>query len=128
MKLRIKGNAVRLRLTRGEVRALSESGQVEERTAFPGGTVLLYRVRVDNKTQEISITYENNLIEARVPAQLAAQWCTTEQVTLSATAALAAGTLEVVLEKDFACLTPRAGEDESDHFPHPGSAERRGRC
>jgi hypothetical protein len=124
MKLRIKGNAVRLRLTQGEVRALGELGQVEERTAFPGGTALLYRVRADNKIQEISVRYEDNLIEVRVPGRLAAQWCTTEQVTLSATA----GTMDVVLEKDFACLTPRAGEDESDHFPHPGSATRRGRC
>ena len=129
MKLRIKGNAVRLRLTQGEVRALGESGQVEERTEFPGGTTLLYRVRVDDtKSNELSISYGNNLIEVQVPARLAAQWCTSEQVTLSATAALAAGALEVVLEKDFACLTPRAGEDESDHFPHPGSATPRGRC
>lgn len=128
MKLRIKGNAVRLRLTQGEVRALGESGQVEERTEFPGGTALRYRVKSDDKIHDISIRYEENLIEARVPARVAAQWCTSEQVTLSTTAALAAGALEVVLEKDFACLTPRAGEDESDHFPHPGSATRRGRC
>ena len=124
MKLRIKGNTVRLRLTQGEVRVLGESGQVQERTEFPGGTALLYRVRSDIKIPEISITYKQNLIEVQVPAPVAAQWCTTEQVTLSATA----GTLEVVLEKDFACLTPRPGEDESDQFPHPGSAERRGRC
>lgn len=128
MKLRIKGNTVRLRLTQGEVRALGESGQVQDCTEFPGGTALLYRVKSDDEIQEISITYKSNIIEVRVPVPLVAQWCTTEQVTLSATAVLTVGTLEVVLEKDFACLTPRPGEDESDHFPHPGSAERRGRC
>jgi hypothetical protein len=128
MKLRIKGNTVRLRLTQGEVRALGEAGQVQERTEFPGGTALLYRVRSDDKISEISIGYEGNIIEVRVPAPVAAQWCATEQVTLSATPALAAGTVEVVLEKDFACLAPRPGEDESDHFPHPDAGQRQGRC
>lgn len=128
MKLRIKGNAVRLRLTQGEVRALGEVGLVQERTEFPGGTALLYRVRSDDKISELSVTYNSNLIEVRVPASVAAEWCGGEQVTLSATPALATGTVEVVLEKDFACLAPRPGEDESDHFPHPRAAQGRGPC
>jgi hypothetical protein len=27
--------------------------------------------------------------------------------------------LTILVEKDFACLTPREGEDESDMFPNP---------
>jgi hypothetical protein len=27
--------------------------------------------------------------------------------------------LRIVIEKDFACLTVREGEDESDNFPNP---------
>ena len=27
--------------------------------------------------------------------------------------------LKILIEKDFACLTERVGEDESDMFPHP---------
>jgi hypothetical protein len=27
--------------------------------------------------------------------------------------------LRIVVEKDFACLTAREGEDESDNFPNP---------
>ena len=27
--------------------------------------------------------------------------------------------LAILVEKDFACLAPREGEDESDMFPHP---------
>ena len=29
------------------------------------------------------------------------------------------GVLNILVEKDFACLAPREGEDESDMFPHP---------
>ena len=27
--------------------------------------------------------------------------------------------LSILIEKDFACLAPRAGEDEADMYPHP---------
>ncbi len=27
--------------------------------------------------------------------------------------------LDILVEKDFACLTKREGEDESDMYPHP---------
>ncbi|MGC8520267.1 MAG: DUF7009 family protein [Steroidobacteraceae bacterium] len=128
MKLRIKGNALRLRLTQGEIRTLAESGQVQERTEFPGGVALIYRVRSDEKIQDISIDYEGSLIDFRIPARLAARWCGTDLVTLSASVPVPSGSAQVVLEKDYACLVPRAGEDESDHFPHPRAAEGHGQC
>ena len=31
--------------------------------------------------------------------------------------------LSILVEKDFACLAPREGEDESDMFPHPGAEQ-----
>jgi hypothetical protein len=40
-------------------------------------------------------------------------------VTLAHEQALPDGSLRITLEKDFACLAPREGEDESDNFPHP---------
>ena len=27
--------------------------------------------------------------------------------------------LKILVEKDFACLAPREGEDETDMYPHP---------
>jgi hypothetical protein len=27
--------------------------------------------------------------------------------------------LQILVEKDFACLTPRKGEDDGDAFPNP---------
>lgn len=122
MKLRIKGDSLRLRLSQGEMRALAERGEVQDRVHFPGGSMLSYRVRVDRNTDDISGIYTNNLIEIILPEELSARWCGTDLVTLSAEQAHSTGALRIVLEKDWACLAPREGEDESDNFPHPRSS------
>ena len=121
MKLRIKGDSLRVRLAQGEMRALAERGEVEDRVSFPGGAALRYRLRIDRNSDEISSSYSSNVIEILVPEAQAQRWCGTDLVTLSATEAIGAGELRIVLEKDWACLAPREGEDESDNFPHPGS-------
>ncbi|MGH8295263.1 MAG: DUF7009 family protein [Steroidobacteraceae bacterium] len=119
MKLRIKGDSLRLRLSQGEMRVLAERGEVEDRIRFPGGAALRYRLRVDSKSSDISASYDTNLIDIMVSRSLCERWCGTELVTLSASQPLAAGELRLVLEKDWACLAPREGENESDNFPHP---------
>ncbi len=121
MKLRIRGDSLRLRLTQGEMRALSERGEVEDRISFPGEVRLAYQLRISDDNNSISATYSSNLIQILVPRALAERWCATDLVTLSASQALTAGELRIVLEKDWACLAPREGEDEADNFPHPDS-------
>jgi hypothetical protein len=123
VKLRIKGDSLRLRLSQGEMRTLAEQGDVEDRISFPGGAALRYRLRSDADITEISVGYANNLIDILVPRVLAERWCGTDLVTLSASQPLAAGELRLVLEKDWACLAPREGEDESDNFPHPEAGQ-----
>ena len=119
MKLRIKGDSLRLRLSQGEMRALAEQGEVEDRVSFPGGATLRYRLRVDKISDVISSSYAVNLIDILVPRALSERWWGTDLVTLSASQKTAAGELRIVLEKDWACLSPREGEDEADNFPHP---------
>ncbi|MBV9725375.1 MAG: hypothetical protein JO299_09390, partial [Gammaproteobacteria bacterium] len=68
---------------------------------------------------EISASFRNGVVEIRIPEALAREWCNTERVTLAHEQALPEGPLRITLEKDFACLAPREGEDESDNFPHP---------
>ncbi|HEY6484493.1 MAG TPA: hypothetical protein VIY54_13295, partial [Steroidobacteraceae bacterium] len=119
MKLRIKGDSLRLRLSQGEMRALADSGEVADHISFPGGMALTYRLRMDRNIASISASYASDLIDIRVPRELSERWCGTDLVTLSASQPLAAGELRIVLEKDWACLAPREGEDESDNFPHP---------
>jgi hypothetical protein len=119
MKLRIKGPTLRLRLTRGEIDALLEEGVVEERVPFAPGANLIYRLRRDAAAASISASFHNGVVEILVPEAEAREWGTSELVTLAHSQALPEGILRITLEKDFACLAPREGEDESDNFPHP---------
>jgi hypothetical protein len=126
MKLRIKGDSLRLRLTQGEVQQLADRGSVEERTRFGAGTDLVYRLRRDAAAPALSAVSNGSEIEIRVPASMASEWCSTDLVTLSATQPVAPGVdLRIAVEKDYACLTVREGEDESDNFPHPGAGTGR---
>jgi hypothetical protein len=119
MKLRIKGATLRLRLSRGEIDALAERGTVEERVPFAANVSLVYRLKRDPQAREIGATYRDGVVEVRIPESAAREWCTSELVTLAHAQPLPEGALQITLEKDFACLEPRAGEDESDNFPHP---------
>jgi hypothetical protein len=118
MKLRIKGSSLRLRLTQGEVQQLADSGNVEEQVQFANAR-LTYRVRRDAAARDIAAAYDGNTIEIRVPEQVAREWSRNEQVTLAHSQSVPGTELRIVIEKDFACLAPREGEDESDNFPHP---------
>ena len=119
MKLRIKGPTLRLRLTQGEIRALETQSVVEERVPFAAGVDLVYRLTSDAAAREISAHYRDGVVEVRIPQDTARRWCTTGLVTLAHEQPLPQGTLRITLEKDYACLTARLDEDESDNFPHP---------
>jgi hypothetical protein len=119
MKLRIKGSSLRLRLTQGEVRRLESEGEVAELVQFGVGATLTYRLRTDTQKPQIAATYVDNVIDIRVPREMALTWSHTDQVTLSHGEPVAGGELRIIIEKDWNCLAPRADEDESDHFPHP---------
>jgi hypothetical protein len=121
MKLRIKGDSLRLRLTQAEVSELEAHGVVADCIRFGGGAQLFYRLTRDRHAQAISAGYSDGVIDVRVPDQAALKWCrSAEEVTLSgAQPAAADAELRLVVEKDFACLTAREGEDESDNFPNP---------
>jgi hypothetical protein len=119
MKLRIKGATLRLRLTQDEIRTLQEQGRVEEQVPFAPNVSLIYRLRKDNSARQIGASYRGNVVEIEVPTAAADEWCVSQQVTLAQVQGVGGAALNITLEKDFACLAPRAGEDESDNYPHP---------
>jgi hypothetical protein len=120
MKLRIKGDSLRLRLTQGEVKQLGDTGSVEDKVRFGGGAALTYRLKRDSGTSDMRATFANGTVEIRLPEKAALSWCGSDEVTLSGQQAAAADAeLRIVVEKDWRCLTAREGEDESDHFENP---------
>lgn len=123
MKIRIQDNSIRLRLTRTEVDRVSREGGVRATIAFPGGTQLDYVVEASDSARP-EARFDEAGIVVGVPGALLRQWAASDEVSISGEQPLADGDeLRILVEKDFACLTPREGEDESDMFPHPLKGE-----
>jgi hypothetical protein len=123
MKLRIKGGSIRLRLSQGEVSGLAQNAKVEDSISF-GNRRLTYALTTSAEAKETLARFENDQIEIIVPAAIAEQWTRSEQVGFGAQQNLPNGeTLKILVEKDFACLTTREGEDETDAFPHPQAGQ-----
>jgi hypothetical protein len=121
MKIRIKGNSIRLRLSQIEVQLFDNEGIVKEETHFGmGNTQFLYALVSDENAENINAVFQNNEIRVIVPEQLGNDWAKTDTVGISAKIPINEEQfLAVLIEKDFKCLTVREGEDESDNFPNP---------
>jgi hypothetical protein len=120
MKLRIRDNSVRLRLERGEVDTLRDHSRVAANTGFMDGRTFSYVVESTAKTEAPAARFADNSIIVSLPVTTVTAWADSEQVSIEGVQALPGGdSLSILVEKDFACLAPREGEDESDMFPHP---------
>lgn len=124
MKLRIQDNSIRLRLTRSEVDKLNTSGEVSSVAAFPAEQALRYAVRTADDRRAVGARFDAHAIVVTIPAGRVRDWAESDEVTISGSEPLDGGDeLAILVEKDFACLAPREGEDESDMFPHPRQGE-----
>ncbi len=120
MKIRIKDNSIRLRLTRAEVDTIRDHGVVVSNTGFPGGRQFSYALESSPASVNPAAFYSDNEIRVRLPETVVLAWVTTEQVSIQGEQTLDDGEkLLILVEKDFACLAPRSGEDESDMFANP---------
>lgn len=120
MKIRMQDNSIRLRLTRGEVDEVQREGLVRRTVSFSGGASLDYSLESSSVSGAAAARYTDDGIVVSIPQSLVREWATTEQVSIAASQPLGPDSaLAILVEKDFECLTPRQGEDESDMFPHP---------
>lgn len=112
MKIRIKGNSLRYRLTKKDVERFCEDGYIEEVVDF-GGQTLVYALQRNNLSALLA-TFEGNQITLFMPVAMAAEWEHTERVGFEG---LDNG-LSLLIEKDFKCLD-NVAEDQSDNYPNP---------
>lgn len=119
VKLRIKENSVRLRLTRSEVADLAAVGVLENVTDF-GNHSFRFSVLTRKDGPILSSDCRDGAIRIEARKLSIEQWAASETVGLYAEQpALNGAVLTIALEKDFRCLDPRRDEDESDHFANP---------
>lgn len=119
MKIRIKGNSIRYRLTKTEIANFGKNGYLEERTIFPGNAFFRYRLEINNEIENMSASFLENTITVFVPEKIAREWTATEVVGYNYTIPLENGAaLSMLIEKDFVCLD-HTFEDQSDNYPNP---------
>lgn len=118
MKIRIKGNSVRFRLTQSEVKRLFETGLVQETTEF-GAHTFQYRVQLLKGIQNLQAIYAQNEIVLSIPETDGKDWFQKEIVGFEHEMPLPEGKkLHLLVEKDFTCLE-NTSEDQSDNYPNP---------
>lgn len=124
MKLRIKGNTLRLRLTQSEADTIAQGETVKESVTFgPSGT-FYYALTPSPDVEQIEAQYDDHCISILIPQEQSEQWAASDQVGIERDIPLQQGiSLYVLIEKDFQCLHQRPREDEQDNFPNPAATQ-----
>jgi uncharacterized protein DUF7009 len=119
MKLRIRGNSVRIRVSKSELSEIADSGASEDAVRFALGSELRYRVEV-KASGPVEAEFRNPLLKVVVPRASVDQWLRPEEVSIEGKQATGdGGVLRILVEKDYTCLAPRSEEDDSDLFANP---------
>ena len=122
MKLRIKGNSIRLRLLRSEVERFSAEGTITEEARF-GADGLKYSLVVSDTADSIYAKFERGEISVVIPKGAARQWATTETVGLETEQPIGADqTLAILIEKDFECIDRPDDPDRADAYANPNAS------
>lgn len=112
MKLRIKGNSLRYRLTKTDVDNLSKGGYVKEQVEFGDDELTYVLQRIDK--DKLSADFKNNKITIYMPSAMISELANTNRVGFDGES----GKLSLLIEKDFTCLD-EVEEDQSDNYPNP---------
>ena len=119
MKLRIKGNSIRLRLLKSEVDRFAAEGRVSERTWF-GANSLNYTLAVAPDAERVYAEFGGGEICVFVPASQARDWATGDDVGFQAEQPVGDGLiLSLLVEKDFVCVGRPDDPDRHDAFTAP---------
>ena len=113
MKLRLHGNALRLRLSQSEVARFGEQGRIEETVEFGPGMKLTYTLEIADEIGTPQAVYTNGSLLIQVPRTASLEWVTTDRVGFSG-----GEHVSITIEKDFQCLHGDESGDP-DGFPNP---------
>jgi hypothetical protein len=123
MKLRIRGNSVRIRVTQSELDRVAGTGEVNDTVHFGQGAQLTYRLVVAD-AGKVTAAFDGTALTVRVPAAVIGDWARTDIVSITGEQALDGGeTLRILVEKDFECLAPRDDEPPGDFFVNPAGSK-----
>lgn len=120
MKIRIKGNTIRYRLSKIEVEEFSNKGYLEECTEFRSAS-FKYALCAAKDLQQLDADMSQNKITVYFPEHLKNEWFTSEQVGYKNSINTPSGeSMLLLVEKDFACID-NVDEDQSQNYPNPNA-------
>ena len=111
MKLRIRRNSIRLRLTISEVERLGAGGAVTA-TLDLTPAIFAFELRAD-RVDNITASFDRGRFTVLVPFEDAKELARSERVGLRPSGSCPA---QILIEKDFGCAKQRPGEDVTDLF------------
>lgn len=123
MKIRIRGNSMRLRVSRSEVARLLAGEHLEETIHFTPevSATFTYALQQESSVKLPTLRYTQNRVAVLLPVDQANMWGVTDQVGIAEDISLGdLGSLELLIEKDFACLD-RSDADNQDTFANPNT-------
>ena len=123
MKLRIRGNSLRLRVSRTELERIAEQGSAEDSIRFAPGMEWRYGIEV-KPAGDVAAQFGANALRVVLPKPRVYRWLGDQEVSIEGLQPIGNGeTLRILVEKDYTCLAPRTGEDDSDLFVNPEAAK-----
>lgn len=117
MKLRIKGNSVRLRLTKSEVERFCSGASLEVSTLF-GENIFTYSLKSNKEIDALSAEFKSGKLTIYIPSSFIKDWNTNDIVGFNSGTLNSTSDLHILVEKDFKCLDETT-EDQSDNFENP---------
>ncbi len=125
MKLRIQGNSLRIRVGRSELAHFLSEGRITDTVRFTPApeASLTYALEVSHSdTSQTHVRYSPQEVAVILGSRQVAEWRLETEVGIYTRVPIGAGdSLEVIIEKDFACLD-RSDDDNKDTFANPLTA------
>ena len=115
MKLRFRGNSLRLRVNQREVDELETGRHLSECVHFPGGTRLSYAIEPFSGPEPV-VTFEKAEIRLSIPSPVLSAWVHKQDLGLYFDFSAGTSTLKVAIEKDLECLHGPEDERDPDAF------------
>jgi hypothetical protein len=117
MKIRIKGNALRYRLTKSDINGLTTESYLQEQTDFVGQP-FIYALRITD-ADTLTAEFKDNTITLFMPRLMMNELADTDRVGFDDKN----GPVQLLVEKDFTCLD-NVEEDQSDNYPNPLATQK----
>jgi uncharacterized protein DUF7009 len=116
MKLRFRGNSLRLRVNRREVDTLASGDLIQEEVFFPNRARLTY-IFEPSRAADPEASFERNTLRVAAPLLQVRDWARTELIGLYYNFETEGTVLKVAIEKDLECTDSTSEDTDPDAFP-----------